>query len=399
MDRCENCGTPLTGDFCHVCGQKAVEVRRPVLGLAQDVIVETLSIDGRLLRTIIGLFTNPGRVAKRYIEGHRVQYSPPFRIYLFFSLVFFAALFVVINGELVNENTQVATEIDGKPAIAISFGEDEADPKETSIEEAKAADKTVEDAGAEEITVEEPGMDAQQPPAADRGAGGVIVTEFARGFADGAAGKANAQDEPSDKTAGAPKGDPAESSDGTPATASETGDEADDEADDEAIPDWEDVNYNGPAFLEPLVKRLHANARLLQEDNRLFLANVKDNLPRVLFALPFLYAVLLLIFYFYKKGIFVYDLLIVSLYMHAALYFYLLASILFQISPLNTVPILGHAEILLQIWAVIQSYRVLKINFGSGRWSYLLKGSIINLVYWTGASLLIVTGMMLSLLG
>ncbi|MEO0612727.1 MAG: DUF3667 domain-containing protein [Pseudomonadota bacterium] len=395
MDRCENCGTPLTGDFCHVCGQKAVEVRRPVLGLAQDVIVETLSIDGRLLRTIIGLFTNPGRVAKRYIEGHRVQYSPPFRIYLFFSLVFFAALFVVINDELVNENTQVATEIDGKPAIAISFGEDEADPEETSIEEAKAADKAVEDAGAEQVAVEDPAMDTQQPPADDRGPRGVFATEFAKGFADGAAGKADIQDEPGDNTAGAPKGEPEKSSDDTPAPGSETGDDADDEA----IPDWEDVNYNGPAFLEPLAKRLHANIRLLQEDNRLFLANVKDNLPRVLFALPFLYAVLLLIFYFYKKGIFVYDLLIVSLYMHAALYFYLLASILFQISPLNRVPILGHAEILLQIWAVIQSYRVLKINFGSGRWSYLLKGSIINFVYWTGASLLIVTGMMLSLLG
>ncbi|MEL7201330.1 MAG: DUF3667 domain-containing protein [Pseudomonadota bacterium] len=339
MEQCENCGTPLKGDFCHVCGQKAVEVRRPVLGLAQDVIVETLSVDGRLLRTIFGLFTNPGRVAKRYIEGHRVQYSPPFRIYLFFSLVFFAVLFLVINGELANEGARVTTVSDGRPILEISLGDDEDEP----VAEVDGTAPDVDDAQ---------GLQSDPPKPAQDGDVGAEDNEDAEGGEDK-----------------------------------------------DAFPEWEDFNYNGPAALEPFAKRLHANARLLQEDNRLFLANVKDNLPRVLLALPLLYTLLLLLFYFYKKGVFVYDLLIVSIYMHAALYFYLLLSILFQISPLNAVPILGHAEVVLQFWAVIQSYRTLKINFGSGRWSYMLKGTLINLTYWIVAALLIATGMMLSLLG
>ena len=63
---CQNCGATLKGAYCHQCGQAAKEPRRVVIGLVQDVIVETLAIDGKLARTIALLVSRPGKLARRY---------------------------------------------------------------------------------------------------------------------------------------------------------------------------------------------------------------------------------------------------------------------------------------------------------------------------------------------
>ena len=338
ITHCENCGTELRGEFCHVCGQKAVELRRPVIGLAQDIIVETLSIDSRLFRTLAGLLLNPGKVAKSYIQGHRVRYTPPFRIFLFFSLVFFATLFLIIN---------------------------------TS---ARQGDVNVQ-AGPANFTVEDDSDDQSS-----------VVSEFVEGFRDGAG-----LDEPDASNSVSADGE------GNTAGANETenSEQSIDETDEPTR--WEDVNYNGPAWLEGIAKRGFENIQQVQEDPRLFFANVRDNIPRVLFLLPIIYPLLLLIFYFYKKNTFVYDLLIISLYMHAALYFYLFLSVVYQASPLDKMPVLGMGDVFIQLWGVFQSYRVLAVNFATKWWAVMIKGTVINVVYWTVTGILVATGMALSL--
>ncbi len=336
VKQCENCGTPLQGEFCHACGQRGIELRRPVIGLAQDIIVETLSIDSKLLRTIKGLLWNPGAVARDYIAGHRVKYSPPFRIYLFFSLIFFALLFFSLSRLGESDVVQI-----------------------NDIEEEIEAARTIEPEPNDAIDEGDLG------DGADTGDGG-NTGEEANVDEEGGAG------------------------DAAPITVNVDLDEAQ---------PTDDFYYTGPAFLEPFVRRMKGNIDSVQEDPRLFQSKLKDTIPRVLLLLPVFYMLLLLIFYFYKKNTYVYDLLIISLYMHAALYFYLFLSLLFQATPLANIPVLNWTDEIISVWMVVQPYRALKANFDTRWLAVIVKGSLLNFAYWVIAMILVVTGLALSLLG
>lgn len=91
---CANCGAPLSGEYCAACGQSREDIRRPALSLVTETLDGLLSWDGRLLTTFRQLFTRPGRVARDYADGRRQRYTPPVRLYLIVSLIFFAAMTV-----------------------------------------------------------------------------------------------------------------------------------------------------------------------------------------------------------------------------------------------------------------------------------------------------------------
>jgi hypothetical protein len=93
-DPCLNCQTVLEGAFCHVCGQSADDFQRPIGKLIIEAFGDTFAFDGRLWRTLPKLVFRPGRLTKDYIEGKRVRYVPPFRMYLLSGILFFLALFV-----------------------------------------------------------------------------------------------------------------------------------------------------------------------------------------------------------------------------------------------------------------------------------------------------------------
>lgn len=87
---CLNCGAPLTGHFCSRCGQKA-EAVNPTFGqFAHELLREVSDIDGKIIRTAILLLTRPGFLSREHFEGRRARYVPPIRLYLVFSVLFFA---------------------------------------------------------------------------------------------------------------------------------------------------------------------------------------------------------------------------------------------------------------------------------------------------------------------
>ncbi|MGI9284837.1 MAG: DUF3667 domain-containing protein, partial [Pseudomonadales bacterium] len=57
--------------------------------LLREVIGDLLDIDSRLWRSLIPLIFRPGHLTAEYLRGRRVQYIPPFRLYLVLSLIFF----------------------------------------------------------------------------------------------------------------------------------------------------------------------------------------------------------------------------------------------------------------------------------------------------------------------
>ncbi|WP_420433458.1 DUF3667 domain-containing protein [Hyphobacterium sp.] len=89
---CANCGTGFSGEYCPACGQSRTELKRPIVGLVTDAMDGLLTWDGRLARTYRGLFRRPGRVARDFMDGHRRAFTPPIRLYLIVSLLFFAAM-------------------------------------------------------------------------------------------------------------------------------------------------------------------------------------------------------------------------------------------------------------------------------------------------------------------
>jgi Protein of unknown function (DUF3667) len=89
---CRNCGTALLGAYCHVCGQAIHEHNRSIFRLALEGLEGLADLDGRLAKTLLPLFFDPGRLARDYLDGRRVRHVPPFRLF-FISLLIF--MFVV----------------------------------------------------------------------------------------------------------------------------------------------------------------------------------------------------------------------------------------------------------------------------------------------------------------
>jgi Protein of unknown function (DUF3667) len=95
-EACRNCGAVLHGRFCAACGQEARPLDPPFREVARDIGHELLDVDGRLLRSIRQLFLAPGFLTRELFMGRRVRWVTPLRLYLIFSVAYFAL--VAIGG-------------------------------------------------------------------------------------------------------------------------------------------------------------------------------------------------------------------------------------------------------------------------------------------------------------
>ena len=89
---CSNCSTPLIGPYCAACGQERDTHRRSIKGLFHDFIEDIASFDSRILRTTHALLLEPGELPRAFREGRTRRYVPSLRLYFFVSLVFFLIL-------------------------------------------------------------------------------------------------------------------------------------------------------------------------------------------------------------------------------------------------------------------------------------------------------------------
>ena len=88
---CANCGSVLSGRYCHDCGQGADLHKRSVLHLAWEAVEALFHMDGRLARTLPLLFLRPGVLARDLIAGRIARYTPPFRTFLVSLFLFIIA--------------------------------------------------------------------------------------------------------------------------------------------------------------------------------------------------------------------------------------------------------------------------------------------------------------------
>jgi hypothetical protein len=87
---CANCGARLTGPYCAACGQKARPPSPTVRDFTHELAEELFSYDGKIYRSVWLLFARPGFLTREAFADRRASYFSPLRLYLVFSVLFFA---------------------------------------------------------------------------------------------------------------------------------------------------------------------------------------------------------------------------------------------------------------------------------------------------------------------
>ncbi|RZA35880.1 MAG: DUF3667 domain-containing protein [Lysobacteraceae bacterium] len=89
-DACKNCGTATRGNYCHQCGQAAHVHVPSAREFLHEFLGHYVALEGKLWKSLALLLFKPGFLSREYIEGRRVRYLEPLRLYLTFSIIFFA---------------------------------------------------------------------------------------------------------------------------------------------------------------------------------------------------------------------------------------------------------------------------------------------------------------------
>jgi hypothetical protein len=112
---CLNCGTSLTGDYCHRCGQNG-HVHRTLGAFWHDLLHGVLHFEGKIWRTLPMLAFRPGELTRRYVAGERARFVSPLALFLFSVFLMFAVM--SITGETSNKaeapkeiSTDIAAEV------------------------------------------------------------------------------------------------------------------------------------------------------------------------------------------------------------------------------------------------------------------------------------------------
>ena len=103
MPVCSNCQSSLDGEYCSTCGQRNLDLEKPIWSLVGAAISETFEVDGRAASTVRTLFRHPGMLTSEFLAGRRVAYSPPLRLYLAFSIAFFLLIAWFASSGLLRE--------------------------------------------------------------------------------------------------------------------------------------------------------------------------------------------------------------------------------------------------------------------------------------------------------
>ena len=107
VEHCANCGHPMIGPYCAICGQPINTHRRTLGHLAHEFFKDIVSFDSRILRTVRALLFEPGELPAAFREGRTQRYMPALRLYLFVTLLFF--LFLSATGIAIMQFNLVVT--------------------------------------------------------------------------------------------------------------------------------------------------------------------------------------------------------------------------------------------------------------------------------------------------
>lgn len=314
---CLNCGAPLAGEFCHECGQSGHSIRRPFWSLLGESLETFFSIDGRIARTLPDLVLRPGKITRAYLDGKRARFIPAFRLYVLASLIFFVIM-PLVTGQGLNINVGNAASMeDARAAVEQDYADGEL--TEAEYTEAIAALNQVEEMWKGGI----PGLIPLERTAAEPDENGDVPPE---GEWEGI----------------------------MPKSAMDAVREAGAQGDEDAA----------------------RFAEVASDPRRLF-ARTLEWVPRLMFVMLPLYALLLAAVYFWRRQFLFFDHLIVSLHFHSALFFAMsvgfLASLLIGA---------GWVVLALIVYSNWYLYRLNRFVYARGRLSSVLRVATLDALYF-----------------
>lgn len=91
--QCENCNSALEPNYkyCPYCGQES-HWSGKLGGLFSNFLSDYFTFDSKIIRSLKPLLIRPGFLTLAYLEGKRVHYISPLRMFIFLSIIFFLLL-------------------------------------------------------------------------------------------------------------------------------------------------------------------------------------------------------------------------------------------------------------------------------------------------------------------
>jgi Protein of unknown function (DUF3667) len=314
---CLNCDTPLAGEFCHECGQSGHSIRRPFWSLASESLETFFSIDSRIAKTLPDLLLKPGRITRAYLDGKRARFIPAFRLYVLASLIFFIIM-PLVTGQGLNINVgNSGTMEDARAAVEKAYADGEM--TEAEYNEAIAGLDQVEEMWKGGI----PGLIPRERTTPEPDADGNIPSE--------------------DEWEGI-----------MPKSAMDAVREAGEQGDEDAA----------------------RFAEVASDPNRLA-ARTLEWVPRMMFVMLPVYALLLSLVYLWRRQFLFFDHLIVSLHFHSALFFAMSVGFLASLLVGG-----GWVMLALLVYSNWYLYRLNRVVYARGRVSSVLRTLTLDAVYF-----------------
>ncbi|MEI8047987.1 MAG: DUF3667 domain-containing protein [Bacteroidota bacterium] len=96
---CKNCSAESEGQYCSFCGQRYHAHKESFGELVYEFVSDFLHFDSRFFKTLLPLLFLPGKLTKSYNDGRQRSQFHPIRLYLFSSFVYFFLFFYFNNVE------------------------------------------------------------------------------------------------------------------------------------------------------------------------------------------------------------------------------------------------------------------------------------------------------------
>jgi hypothetical protein len=98
---CPTCGAVTQGYFCSQCGEKWLASHdRSLWHYVQEAIELITHFDSKLLRSVGMLVSRPGFMSSEYLEGRRVRYMSPLRLFVLVSVVYYVSQTALHSGAI-----------------------------------------------------------------------------------------------------------------------------------------------------------------------------------------------------------------------------------------------------------------------------------------------------------
>ena len=101
-----NCQSERSGLFCANCGQSSKSRRGPILQVIAEFADDVLSVDSKVLQSLLTLLFKPGVLTASFLSGKRASVLPPVRLYLVISLLFFF-VFQIPSPDVTKDNVYI----------------------------------------------------------------------------------------------------------------------------------------------------------------------------------------------------------------------------------------------------------------------------------------------------